>query len=232
MQMGFDTLNQIDVHTQMFTHKWLLRPGYPKCSPRVGRCSWLTRRGLKKSYLAACLILYPAVYLIPDPKLCPIPDPVLCLSPDPPWDSWSLRFPSLENRVGKRFTSKRKIFDIGKKSKIVLNLTTPFTVMQLPLTHTQLQLLRMLSVIGAVSNILKIHANIEEKNAYLILFYVVPFRLCSSSLEFSPLLTVLLVSAGCLVRMRRKMPRPKKCCDQTDQKFRWHCVVVSFSSLD
>ena len=112
-----------------------------------------------------------------------------------------------KNLIPQSLNGKREIFDSGKKSKIVLNLTTPFTVMQLPLTHTQFQLLLMLSVIGAVSNILKIHANIEEKNAYLILFYVVPFRLCSSSLEFSPLLTVLLVSAGCLVRMRRKMPR-------------------------
>ena len=73
-----------------------------------------------------------------------------------------------KNLIPQSLNGKREIFDSGKKSKIVLNLTTPFTVMQLPLTHTQLQLLLMLSVNGTVSNILKIHPNIEEKNAYLI----------------------------------------------------------------
>ena len=37
-----------------------------------------------------------------------------------------------KNLIPQSLNGKRKIFDIGKKSKIVLNLTTPFTVMQLP----------------------------------------------------------------------------------------------------
>ena len=139
-----------------------------------------------------------------------------------------------KNLIPQSLNGRREIFDSRKKSKIVLNLTTPFTVMQLPLTHTHFQLLRMLSVNGAVSNILKIHPNIEEKNAYLILFLCRPFSSLFFKLRILTTFHCAVSIRGLLVENEKK--NAKKCCDQTAQSsagtvslFRFPLLIKSWT---
>ena len=68
----------------------------------------------------------------------------------------------------------------------------------------------MLSVNGAVSNILKIHPNIEEKNAYLILFLRPPFSSLFFKLRILTTFHCAVSIRGLLVENEKK--NAKKCC--------------------
>ena len=135
-----------------------------------------------------------------------------------------------KNLIPESLNGKREIFDSGKKKQNCTEFDNPFYCDAVAFNTYPIS-----TITHAVCNwnCVEYFKNTHKYRGKKCLPNFV-LRRSFSSLFFK---FRILTTSHCAVGIRgllgeNEKKNAKKCCDQTDQKFCWHCVVVSFSSLD